>query len=42
MLKGVVLGVILAIIVAAGVGYLAIVSGAIPANADAVPGSIEQ
>lgn len=42
MFKGIILGIILAIIVGVGVGYIAVVSGAIPANADAEPGSIEQ
>lgn len=42
MLKGVLLGIVLAIIVGLGVAYIAVVSGAIPANADAEPGPIEQ
>ena len=42
MFKGIVIGIVLAIIVGLGGGYIAVVSGAIPANADAQPGPIEQ
>ena len=42
MFKGIVLGIIFTIVAGLGVGYAVIVSGAIPANADAQPGPIEQ
>ena len=41
MLKAFILGIIVTILVAAGVGYAALRTGAIPANADAQPGSLE-
>ncbi len=40
-LRGIVVGFVLAIIVAAIVGYLGVRSGLIPANADARPGAFE-
>ena len=42
MFKGIVIEIVLAIIVGLGGSYIALVSGAIPANADAQPGPIEQ
>ncbi len=42
MFKGIVIGFVLAVILGVGAGYLTIVSGAIPANADAKPGHIER
>ena len=39
--RGIVAGFVLAIVVAAIVGYLCVRSGAIPANADARPGALE-
>lgn len=41
MFKGLVLGIVLALIVAVIAGYLMIRGGLIPANADATPGKIE-
>ncbi len=41
MIKGFILGIIVTLVVAAGVGYLILISGRIPANADAKPGVIE-
>jgi len=41
MLKSFILGIIVTLLVAAGVGYAALRTGAIPANADAQPGSLE-
>ena len=40
-LRGIVAGFVLAIVVAAIVGYLCVQSGAIPANADTRPGALE-
>jgi hypothetical protein len=37
MIKGFILGVIVTLVVAAGVGYLILISGQIPGNADAKP-----
>ncbi len=42
MLRGLILGILLTVIVAAGSGYLILRSGIIPANADAKPGSLER
>ena len=42
MLKGFILGIIVTLLVAAGVGYAALRTGAIPANADAQPGALEK
>src|SRR5579863_1385294 len=42
MVRGFVLGIIVTIIVVAGVGYLVLRSGLIPANADARPGAVEK
>jgi mono/diheme cytochrome c family protein len=42
MLKGVVLGFVLAVVVALVGGYLLVRSGLIPANADAKPGQLER
>jgi thiosulfate dehydrogenase len=41
MLKGLILGIIITLIAIAGVGYVALRTGAIPANADAQPGALE-
>ena len=41
VLRGIVVGFVLTIIVAAIVGYLCVRSGVIPANADARPGALE-
>ncbi len=41
MIKGFILGIIVTLVVAAGLGYLILTSGQIPANADAKPGAIE-
>lgn len=41
MLKGIVLGVVLTLAVAAAGGYALVRSGGIPANADAAPGKLE-
>jgi thiosulfate dehydrogenase len=41
MFKGLVLGIVLTLVVAAIAGYLLIRGGSIPANADATPGKIE-
>lgn len=41
MLRGIVFGFVLAIVVAGIAGYVAVRSGAIPANADATPGALE-
>ena len=41
MIKGVILGLVLAIIVAVGAGYFVITGGMLPANADGQPGAFE-
>jgi len=41
MLKGFILGIVITLLVAAGVGYATLRIGAIPANADAQPGPLE-
>jgi thiosulfate dehydrogenase len=41
-MKGFILGIVITLIVEAGVGYYLLSSGAIPANADAKPGSVEK
>lgn len=41
-MKGFILGIVLTLIVEAGVGYYLLSSGKIPANADAKPGSFEE
>ena len=41
MLRGFVLGVILTLIVLAGIAYVALTSGAVPANADGTPSALE-
>jgi len=41
MFRGIILGIVLAIIVGLGGAYIAVASGVIPANADAQPGPIE-
>lgn len=42
MLKGIVIGVVLAVVLAIVAGYLAISAGVIPANADARPSRLER
>jgi mono/diheme cytochrome c family protein len=42
MLRGFIVGIIFTVLVAAAVGYYALSSGFIPANADAKPGQIER
>jgi thiosulfate dehydrogenase len=41
MFKGIILGIVISVIVGVGIGYIIVVTGAIPANADAEPGPIE-
>lgn len=42
MFKGIILGFAIALLLAGSVGYVAIESGVIPANADAKPGAVEE
>lgn len=42
MFRGFILGIIFTVLAAAAVGYYALRSGLIPANADAKPGQIER
>ena len=42
MLKGFILGIVTTLVVGAAVGYATLWTGAIPANADARPGSLEK
>ena len=42
MFRGFILGIIFTVLAAAAVGYYALTSGLIPANADAKPGQIER
>jgi len=41
MIKGIIIGVVLALLIGLGVGYVLVRSGSIPANADAQPGAVE-
>jgi mono/diheme cytochrome c family protein len=41
MIKGIIIGIVLALLIALGVGYVLVRSGWIPANADATPGAME-
>src|SRR5579872_6205969 len=42
MAKGFILGIIFTLVALAAAGYFALTSGAVPANADAPPGALEQ
>lgn len=42
MIRGIVIGAVAALLLAATAGYLILVSGLVPANADAEPGAVEQ